>query len=88
MPGLLQLLNGLSLILELCCLILNLSDQSFNFARSLSKLVLCSLQISLRPETHISDLVQTVLVLLLNLFDLILCIIMDLLHGLSIVFLQ
>ena len=88
LPSLLQLFNGLPLVLQLSALILDISLKGLNLTRSLSQFVLGGLKVGLRSQAHLFDLVQTIGILLLNLLDFIVSIVVDLVHGLSVVLLQ
>ena len=66
-------------------LVTNEAHQSLKIRLSFSQLVLCYLKVGFRSQTHVSDLVEACLVLLLNLTNFLLCVVIDLIHHFLVV---
>ena len=75
----------LLLFFKLELLVTNEAHQSLKIRLSFSQLVLCNLKVGFRSQTHVGDLVEACLVLLLNLTNFLLCVVIDLIHHFLVV---
>ena len=80
-----KFLDLLLLFLKLELLVANEAHESLELRLNFSQLVLCNLKVGLRSQTHVGDLVEACLVLLLNLANLLLCVIINLIHHFLVV---
>ena len=75
----------LLLFLKLELLVTNEAHESLKLRLNICQLVLCDLKVGLRSKTHVGDLVEACLVLLLNLTNFLLSVIIDLIHHFLVV---
>ena len=80
-----KFLDLLLLFLELELLVANEAHESLELRLNISQLVLRDLKVGLRSQTHVGDLVEACLVLLLNLANFLLCVVIDLVHHFLVV---
>ena len=80
-----ELLDLLLLFLKLELLVSDEAHERLELRLNISQLVLCDLKVGLRSQTHVGDLVEARLVLLLDLTNFLLCVIVDLIHHFLVV---
>lgn len=80
-----QLLLVILLLIQLHLLVSDPAGEGLDLLLHIGQLVLCDLKISLRTQTHVCHLIETSLVLLFDLTDLLLSIFSDLLHRFLII---
>ena len=80
-----KLLDLLLLLLKLELLVTDEAHEGLELRLDVSQLVLCDLKVGLRSQTHVGDLVEARLVLLLDLTNFLLCVIVDLIHHFLVV---